>query len=53
MVSLASPQVLGLDLLIYSCVVLGIACMVSEKENDKAWPPIAASKGTSDRQANF
>jgi hypothetical protein len=38
---------------IYSCVVLGLACMVSKKENGEAWLPIAAKKRTSDRQANF
>ena len=34
-------------------MVLGLACMVSKKENGEAWLPIAAKKRTSDRQANF
>jgi hypothetical protein len=38
---------------IYSCVVLGVACIVSKKENDEPWLPIAAKKRTSDRQAKF
>ena len=38
--------------MIYSCVVLGVACIVSKKENDEPWLPIAAKKRTSDRQAN-
>ena len=38
--------------MIYSCVVLALAC-IQQKENDKAWLPIVANKRSSDRQANF